>query len=101
MLNRLAQHFGTQDFDFLEDPVFSRFYQLQGDDEEAVRRLFTPARRAYLTTPPPGEDTPVAHHLAGAGDHLVWWRSGRLPKADALDQLLADTDRLRRVLVDS
>jgi hypothetical protein len=100
VLNRLAQHFGTQDFDFLEDPVFSRFYELQGDDEAAVRRLFTPVRRAYLTTPSPGGDRPLAHHLAGAGAHLLWWRSGRLPRAEALDQLLADADRLRRVLVD-
>jgi hypothetical protein len=100
-LDRLAQRFGTQDFDFPDDPVFSRCYQLQGDDEAAVRDLFTSARRAYLTTPAPDGDEPVLHHLAGSGGRLLWWRNRSLPRADELDRLLADGDRLRRVLVDS
>jgi hypothetical protein len=101
VLNRLAQRFGAQDFDFEEDPLFSRSFQLQGDDETAVRRLFTAARRAYLTGPALDRDRPVAHHLAGAGGRLLWWRVGNLPKTDALDEFLAEGDRLRRVFEDS
>ena len=97
---RLAQRFGMQDFDFVDDPAFSRAYQLQGDDEAAVRALFTPARRAFFTAPSAdGGETP-RHHVAGAGPRLLWWRNGGLPKPDALDQFLADGDRLRRQFLD-
>lgn len=100
-LNRLAQRFGVQDFDFTDDPAFSRSYQLQGDDEAAVRRLFTAVRRAYLTTPAPDGGQPGRHHLAGAGQRLLWWRAGRLPKVDQLDQFFAEGDRLRRLFLES
>jgi hypothetical protein len=101
VLNRLAQRFGVQDFDFAEDPQFSRSYQLQGDDEAAVRRFFTSARRVYLTAPAPQGEKPLLHHVAAEGTRLLWWRGGRLPKPDALDEFLAEGDRLRRVFVDS
>jgi hypothetical protein len=99
-LHRLAQHFGMQDFDFDEDGEFSRAYQLQGDDERAVRALFTPARRAYLAADTPDGQRGPRHHLAGAGSRLVWWRNGRLPGPEELDQLIADGDRLRRLFVE-
>lgn len=93
---RVAQQFGVKDFDFVEDPQFSRAYELQGDDEAAVRALFTPVRRAFFTEPALDGGKPPRHHVAGAGSRLIWWRSGRLPKPDDLDQFLADGDRLRR-----
>lgn len=101
VLNRLAQRFGVQDFDFAEDPVFSRAYQLQGDEEDAVRRLFSSPFRAYLSAPSPDGERPMRHYLAGAGRRLLWWRGGSLPKPDALDRFLAESDRLRRMVADS
>ena len=98
---RLSQRFGAQDFDFDEDPDFSRAYQLQGDDERAVRALFTPSRRAMLMTEAPDGRHAPKHHLAGAGTRLLWWRDGRLPKSEDLDQLMADGDRLRRLFMES
>ena len=98
--NRLAQRFGTQDFDFDEDAEFSRAYQLQGDDERGVRALFTPARRAFLIAESPDGRRAPRHHLAGAGTRLLWWRDGRLPGPDDLDQLIADGDRLRRLFLE-
>ena len=97
---RLAQRFGVQDFDFDEDAEFSRGYQLQGDDERAVRALFTGARRAYLIAESPDGRRAPRHHLAGAGTQLLWWRNGRLPGPDDLDQLIADGDRLRRLFLE-
>jgi hypothetical protein len=97
---RLAQRFGKQDFDFEEDPEFSNAYQLQGDDERAVRALFTPARRAILMAEAPDGSRAPRHHLAGAGTRLLWWRDGRLPKAEDLDQVIADGDRLRRMFLE-
>jgi hypothetical protein len=97
---RMAHRFGVQDFDFDEDAEFSQAYQLQGDDERAVRALFTAARRAYLTAESPDGGRAPRHHLTGAGTQLLWWRDGRLPGPDDLDQLLADGDRLRRLFLE-
>jgi len=94
--DRLAQRFGRQDFDFAEDDVFSRAYELRGDDEAAVRALFTPSRRAYLAASGP-DGTKQRQHLAGVGNRLLWWRDGRLPPPQELDQFIADGDRVRRL----
>jgi hypothetical protein len=101
VLYRLGQHLGMQDFDFDDDPEFSRAYQLQGQDEAAVRALFTRRRRALLTASGPDGAARPTHHLAGAGPRLFWWRNGRLPRPEALDQFLADGDRLRREFLDT
>jgi hypothetical protein len=97
--NRLAQRFGKQDFDFEGDEEFSRGYELQGDDEAGVRALFTARRRAYLSAAGPDGRT-ERHHLAGAGNRLLWWRTGRLPVPDELDQFIADGDRIRRLFME-
>ena len=97
---RLAQRFGAKDFDFEGDDEFSRGYELQGDDEAAVRALFTQALRAFLVTPGPDGRAGPRHHLAGAGTQLLWWRRGRLPRPDALDQFIADGDALRRLFLE-
>ena len=91
--DRLAQRFGRQDFDFPEDPAFSDAYQLQGDDEAAVRGSFTAEVRRHLLANP-------RQHVAGAGHALFWWRPGRLPKPDDLDALLAEGDGVRRVFLE-
>lgn len=93
---RLGQRFGVKDFDFDEDPEFSRAYQLQGDDEGAVRSLFSSARRALLMAPGPGMEKPRRHRLAGAGSRLLWWCNGKLPGPEQLDQFLAEGDAVRR-----
>lgn len=96
---RIAQRFGAQDFDFENDDEFSRAYELQGDDEAAVRALFTTARRAALIAQEPDGTTP-RHHVAGAGNRLIWWRTGRFPKPEEMDQFLADGDRVRRLFME-
>jgi hypothetical protein len=97
--NRLAQRFGKQDFYFDGDEEFSRGYELQGDDEAGVRALFTVARRAYLNAARP-DGRNERHHLAGAGNRLLWWRTGRLPVPDEMDQFIADGDRIRRLFME-
>lgn len=45
----LGSLFGGQDFDFSEDPEFSKSFVLQGESESAVRALFNPkVRRAFM-----------------------------------------------------
>ena len=89
---RLGQKLGTQDLDFAEDAGFSTAYQLQGDDETAVRALFTPQIRSFLATH-------TGHHLAGGGTHLFWWQSGQFPKPEELDGFLAEGDAIRRLFL--
>ena len=89
--NRLAQRFGTQDFDFekmrsADAPTSCRATTSEGPG--AVH----PARRAFLIAESPDGRRAPRHHLAGAGTGL-WWRDGRLPGPDDLDQLIADGDR--------
>jgi len=91
--DRLAQRFGRQDFDFPEDPAFSDAYQLQGDDEAAVRAAFTAEVRRHLVANP-------RQHVAGARQALFWWRPGRLPKPDDLDALFAEGDGVRRLFLE-
>ena len=93
-LDRVGQLFGMQDFDFAEDPEFSSAYRLRGPDEAAVRALFTPNRRAGLSAV-------KGQRVSGSGRYLVWWRSGRLPGTDHLDQFLADGDQVRRQFLDA
>lgn len=100
-LFRLAQHLGMQDFDFEEDPEFSKAYQLQGQDEAAVRALFTRDRRALLAAPGFDGGRGRNHRVAGAGTKLLWWQTGRLPRPEDLDQFLADGDRVRRAFLEA
>jgi hypothetical protein len=72
-IDRLIPTIGRQDIDFEGAPAFSRRYFLRGDDEDAVRSLFTARRLAALE-----QHEPCAVAAAGARilyfepDHLVW-----------------------------
>jgi len=99
-LQRLGQRFGRKDFDFAEDEGFSNATQLQGDDEAAVRALFTPERRRFFTGAAIAGTPRSDFHVAGAGGRLVWWREARLPPADELDAFLAEGDAVRRIFLE-
>src|SRR5881398_4095681 len=86
---RLAAYFGGQDIDFAESPEFSRAYRLRGNDEAAVRGLFTPARRQVF-------ELLGSQHAAGAGQELMWWRDGALPPPDQFDVFLMEGQRIQR-----
>ena len=88
--DKVAALFGGQDIDFADSADFSRAYRLRGGDEAAVRSLFTPALRHRLVAEPD-------QHAAGGGRELLWWRPGRLPPPDGLDQLFMKGDRARQL----
>lgn len=92
LLTRLAGVFGGQDIDFADTPEFSNAYRLRGGDEAAIRAFLTPALRQYLTLAP-------GQQVATGGAHLLWWRRGRLPKPDQLEQFLMEGDALARQLL--
>ncbi len=74
----LGSLFGGQDFDFSEDPEFSKSFVLQGEHEAEVRELFNPrVRRAFLKFK--GEEIQVE----GRGSALLFNPGKRIPPADA------------------
>jgi len=91
-LTRIAAVFGAQDIDFDDTPDFSSAYRLRGKDEAAIRAFLTPALRQYLALAP-------GQRMAADGARLLWWRDGRLPKPDQLEQLLMEGDAVARKLL--
>jgi len=89
MIARIGQVFGMQDIDFVDSPDFSRTYLLRGPAEADIRKLFTPEIRRFF------EATP-GQSVAGGDRFLLWWRAGRLPAADRLDEWLEQGDQVRR-----
>ncbi len=89
LLTRIAGAFGAQDIDFADSPEFSSAYRLRGEDEAAIRAFLTPDLRQYLALTP-------GQQIAAGGARFLWWRSGRLPKPDRLEQFLMEGDALAR-----
>jgi hypothetical protein len=97
--HRIAELFGAQDIDLDEKPEFSRRYLLRGQDEAAVRSLFTSAAADFL-------ERCDRCCTAGEGSILFLWRPGRrarpeeiedgIAEAEALAERLADADARRR-----
>ena len=77
-LDAIGELFGGQDFDFDEDPEFSKAFVLQGMEEAKVRKLFGPRTRQWFV-----------HHRAeslrfeGAGSTLIVLSPRRVEHAQA------------------
>ncbi len=78
LIDRIGAWFGATDFDFDDDPEFSRAFVLSGDDEAAVRALFDPSVRTQLMQL--GERRLF---LEGSGHALVLHRGRLVPPAAA------------------
>lgn len=92
LLTRLAGVFGAQDIDFDDSPEFSSAYRSRGEDEAAIRAFLTPELRQYLTLVP-------GQQIAAGGTRFLWWRRGRLPKPDQMEQFLMEGDAVARRLL--
>jgi len=89
LLTRLAGVFGGQDIDFVDSPEFSSAYRLRGEDEAAIRAFLTPELRQFLALTP-------GQQIAAGGTRFLWWRHGRLPKPDQLEQFLMEGEAVAR-----
>jgi hypothetical protein len=69
------------DVDFPDDASFSKEYFVTGQDEAAIRGLFTQPLREAITGAP-------GHNVAGSGQDLFWWQQGRLASPDQFDRFL-------------
>jgi hypothetical protein len=81
-LDRITATFGSQDIDFADHPDFSSRYLLRGDDEAAVRRVFTPDVLRDL------ERHPLCV-LAGSGGRLAYLEPNYPVWPGALDAFVA------------
>lgn len=81
----IAKLFGYDDIDFTDFPVFSKKYHLSGDNEDAVRSVFTPDVLAYF------EENAKGNLSVEAWDSwLVLYRSGGRKKPNKWPTFLQD-----------
>jgi hypothetical protein len=69
LFHKIGGAFGYQDIDFDRHPRFSAKYLLRGDDEAAVRALFTPDVLAFF-------EAEEKICVEGGGDQLIFYRRG-------------------------
>jgi hypothetical protein len=86
-LAKMGKMFGKSDINFPESPEFSRKYILRGDDEAAIRTLFTPALRQTLES----QDRLT---IEGAGGLLFIFRKGRRLNPDQIAARLEQDKRI-------
>jgi hypothetical protein len=90
--SRVAQNFGAKDIDFDAHPKFSAMFKLQGDDESAVRALFTPAVIEALERHP--EIT-----LEGQGGYALVFRAGKRIKPENFPEFHQKAQRLAQLFL--
>jgi hypothetical protein len=67
---KIGAVFGCQDIDFPSHPAFSRRYLLQGEDENAVRALFSNSLLSHY-------DRSKGMSTEGAGDGFIFYRASK------------------------
>jgi len=80
-----------KDIDFEDSPEFSRAFHLEGEDEAAIRSVFTPALRKTLVEE-------YGLFVEVIPDALLFARLGKRSKPDDLDDLLREAMALRKRL---
>jgi len=83
--------FDGADIDFEQDDQFSHQYLLKGKEETAIRRLFTPSVRSFLT-----ERRDWA--IEANGPWIFIYRQGRIVKPDDLMTALGEFNRFLSLL---
>ncbi|MCR4413119.1 MAG: hypothetical protein NUV77_11925 [Thermoguttaceae bacterium] len=88
----LGKLFGGQDIEFADDPEFSSAYVIQGQDEAAVRALFTPQRRARFAA-----QRGKNFHFEAQGDTFLFHTGRRVPP-EQTKELMQQAIEMLRVL---
>lgn len=85
LLTKFAQGLGFKDIEIEGRPVFNRAFRLKGQDETAIRQVFTPVILNYL-------EQPQSRNLCleSAGDRLFVYRLNRRPKPEELEAFLEE-----------
>ena len=80
--DKFLQLFGYQDIDFPENPEFSRMYLVRGEDELAVRQLFSMEAMMQLQSSP-------GWTLEGGGQWLALYKTGKLQYMENVEDYIA------------
>ncbi len=82
ILDKIEDVFGYyQDIDFRQHPAFSRRYLLTGDNEAAIRKLFTPAVLSHFASK-------RGRCVEGCRDIFIYYRAGKTIKPHHLRAFL-------------
>ncbi|HSH39026.1 MAG TPA: hypothetical protein VK993_09590 [Chthoniobacterales bacterium] len=81
VLFKIAASLGMKDIDIEGWPNFSRMYLLRGEDDAAIRRIFTPELLRYC-------EANRGLWISGAGDLLWFHRENRRVRPDELDRFV-------------
>jgi len=83
---------GGQDIDFEEDHAFSRAFVLQGEDEEAIRKLFNSEVRRWFV------DRKDRHLQFEARNNTLVFHTGRRHKPDQAKELMQEALEIMNLL---
>jgi hypothetical protein len=96
-LDRIAEAFVHRDLDFETHPEFSKRYVLRGDDETAIRALFTPALLSYFEMVPPEKKW----HIETSGSTLLAYQAKVTVSPQEIRTFLDDACALANALLAS
>lgn len=84
----VGEALGWKDIDFDSFPEFSRRYRLKGDDETAIRSVFTPGVIGFFETQEP------KWTIEAWGDWLIVHKPGSRPKPEELREFLDESAKV-------
>ena len=79
----IGKAFGYQDIDFDTHPVFSKSFVLRGDDEDAVRTLFTPEVLSFF-------EAKTGMSVEAQGEFLLFYRGSQRTKPPEIRALMTE-----------
>jgi hypothetical protein len=82
------------DVDFPDDTGFAKAYLLTGEDQAAIRGLFTPQLRATMTAM-------KGQFVTARSADVFWWQERRLPSANDFDAFLNEGAQVLELLAPS
>ena len=86
LFHKIGAALGYQDIDFDSSPEFSRHYLLRGQDETAIRSLFSPSVRHFL-------ERNLGWSIEGGGRWMIFYRDGKRVAPTELSAFLETSER--------
>ncbi|NQU98942.1 hypothetical protein HQ533_05755 [Candidatus Woesearchaeota archaeon] len=87
-LHKLGSTFGYRDIDFESNPEFSKKYYLSGQDEQAIRKLFSSNILNFFGS------VEVKFTVEAEGDKLVVFRPNKKVKPVEIDDYIQDASKI-------
>ena len=87
MFHKIGQAFGYKDIDFDSNPVFSKRYILRGQNEAAIRDLFTPEILAFF-------DVQKGVSIEATNDRLIYYRASKRIKPEKVRSFMEEGFRI-------